>query len=405
MKPSVLLRAVVPLIGLCLTATAAAQTVTVNPNQKYQTVRGFGGMNGAEWINDLTPAQVDLAYGSGNGQIGLSILRMRIDPSSSGWSLQVPTAARVRALGGILFATPWSPPAYMKSNNSLVKGGKLLSTSYAAYTTHLLDFANYLSARNAPLYAISLQNEPDWHPDYESADWNGSDFVNYLNAEGGKFGALKVIVGESVGFTFSITDPVLNNAKASQATSIVAGHLYGAQPKDYALARSKGKQVWMTEHYTDTSDGNAWPSALGVASELHQSMVANYNAYIWWYIRRSYGLISEGGSVSKRGYVMSQFARFVRPGSIRIGATEHPYADVSTTAYRTPDNKIVVVAVNTGTAHQRLDLTVPAGAATQFVKYTTSSSLNAGYAGAYTVSGGKTSLYIDPQSIATLVGQ
>ena len=379
MKPSVLLRAVVPLIGLCLTATAAAQTVTVNPNQTYQTVRGFGGMNGAGWINNLTPAQVDLAYGSGNGQIGLSILRMRIDPSSSGWSLQVPTAARVRALGGILFATPWSPPAYMKSNKSLVKGGKLLSTSYAAYTTHLLDFANYLSARNAPLYAISLQNEPDWHPDYESADWNGSDFVNYLNAEGGKFGALKVIVGESVGFTFSITDPVLNNAKASQATSIVAGHLYGAQPKDYALARSKGKQVWMTEHYTDT--------------------------YIWWYIRRSYGLISEGGSVSKRGYVMSQFARFVRPGSVRIGATEHPYADVSTTAYRTPDNKIVVVAVNTGTAHQRLDLTVPAGAATQFVKYTTSSSLNAGYAGAYTVSGGKTSLYIDPQSIATLVGQ
>lgn len=86
-------------------------TVTVNPNQTYQTVRGFGGMNGAGWINDLTPAQVDLAYGSGNGQIGLSILRMRIDPSSSGWSLQVPTAARVRALGGILFATPWSPPA------------------------------------------------------------------------------------------------------------------------------------------------------------------------------------------------------------------------------------------------------------------------------------------------------
>ena len=116
-------------------------------------------------------------------------------------------------------------------------------------------------------------------------------------------------------------------------------------------------------------------------------------------------MISEGGSVSKRGYVKSQFARFVRPGSVRIGATEHPYADVSTTAYRTPDNKIVVVAVNTGTAHQRLDLTVPAGAATQFVKYTTSSSLNAGYAGAYTVSGGKTSLYIDPQSIATLVGQ
>lgn len=66
-------------------------------------------------------------------------------------------------------------------------------------------------------------NEPDWHPDYESADWSGSDFLNYLVSEGSKFGSLKVIVGESVGFNFSITDPVLNNATANQATSIVAG--------------------------------------------------------------------------------------------------------------------------------------------------------------------------------------
>lgn len=101
-------------------------------------------MNGAGWINDLTPAQVDLAYGSGNGQIGLSILRMRIDPSSSGWATQVPTATRVHALGGLVFATPWTPPAYMKSNNSLVNGGKLLTNYYGAYTQHLLDFANYI---------------------------------------------------------------------------------------------------------------------------------------------------------------------------------------------------------------------------------------------------------------------
>lgn len=223
-------------------------------------------------------------------------------------------------------------------------------------------------------------------------------------SQGSKFGSLKVIVGESVGFNFSITDPVLNNATANQATSIVAGHLYGAVPRDYALARSKGKQIWMTEHYTDNTDGNAWPSALGVASELHASMAANFNAYIWWYIRRSYGLISENGAVSKRGYAMSQFARFVRPGSVRVGATEHPYSDVSVTAYRTPDNKLVVVAVNTGTGHQRLDLTLPSGTATQFAKYSTSSTLNVGFGGNYSVVNGKTSLYVDPQSVATLVG-
>lgn len=94
----------------------------------------------------------------------------------------------------------------MKSNNSLTNGGKLLPNYYGAYTKYLLDFANYMSGKGAPLYAISLQNEPDWHPNYESAGWNGSDFVNYLVSEGSKFGGLKVIVGESVGFNFSITD-------------------------------------------------------------------------------------------------------------------------------------------------------------------------------------------------------
>lgn len=237
-KPLSMLRALTCAMAVLVAGQAAAQTVTITPTQTYQTVRGFGGMNGAGWINDLTPAQVDLAYGSGTGQIGLSILRMRIDPSSSGWATQVPTATRVHALGGLVFATPWTPPAYMKSNNSLVNGGKLLTNYYGAYTQHLLDFANYMSGKGAPLYAISLQNEPDWHPDYESADWSGSDFVNYLVSEGSKFGSLKVIVGESVGFNFSITDPVLNNATANQATSIVAGHLYGAVPRDYALARS-----------------------------------------------------------------------------------------------------------------------------------------------------------------------
>ncbi len=142
-----MLRALTCAMAVLLAGHAAAQTVTITPTQTYQTVRGFGGMNGAGWINDLTPAQVDLAYGSGTGQIGLSILRMRIDPSSSGWATQVPTATRVHALGGLVFATPWTPPAYMKSNNSLTNGGKLLTNYYGAYTQHLLDFANYMSGK------------------------------------------------------------------------------------------------------------------------------------------------------------------------------------------------------------------------------------------------------------------
>ena len=71
-------------LALALPAVpAAAQAVSINPNTSYQTIRGFGGHNGAGWIADLTAAQIDAAFGTGTGQIGLSIMRMRIDPSSS----------------------------------------------------------------------------------------------------------------------------------------------------------------------------------------------------------------------------------------------------------------------------------------------------------------------------------
>ncbi|MCW1777681.1 hypothetical protein NB693_25710 [Pantoea ananatis] len=282
---------------------------------------------------------------------------------------------RARAHGAVLLATPWSAPAYMKSNNNLNNGGKLLPP----YAKHLLDFTAYMDSKGAPIYALAARL-PQFHQ------------------RAGR--EVQLLAAESLGFNTALTDPVLNSS-AAQYLSIVGGHLYGVQPKDYPLARSKGKQLWMTEHYTDNTDntdGNAWPSALGVGSELHNSMLANYSGYIWWYIRRSYGLIAENGTVSKRGYVMSQYARFVRPGSVRIGATAAPYNDVAVSAYKTAGGKLVLVAVNTGTQHRQITVRVPAGSATAFTKYSTSSSLNVGYGGKYSVASGQTVVYVDPQA-------
>lgn len=388
-------------------AQTLAQSVTINAATEYQTVTGFGGMNGVGWIGDLTATQTETAFGSGEGQLGLSIMRMRIDPNANSWNIQVPTAVRARQLGAKLLATPWSPPAYMKSNNSLINGGKLKTEYYADYATHLLNFVDYMSRNGAPLYTVSVQNEPDWHPDYESCDWTGDEFASFLSAQGSRFGSsIKVTVGEAVGFAKKYTDPVLNSATAEPHADIIAGHLYGAVPQDYPLARSKGKEVWMTEHYTESqNDADVWPLALDVGTELHRSMVANFNAYIWWYIRRSYGLIKENSQVSKRGHIMAQYARFVRPGFKRIGATEKPYSDVAVTAYKGPDNKIVLVVVNTGSATRSLNLALQNISVANLVKYSTSASLNVGYGGTTKLMNGAATVYVEPQSIATFVSE
>lgn len=399
-------RAASALVVLATFATcAAAQTVAINPSTTYQTIRGFGGFSGAGWAAELTSAQVDAAFGTGTGQIGLSIMRIRIDPDPGKWSTQLASAQLAKAKGAILFATPWTPPASMKTNNSL-DSGRLSPSHYGDYATHLLNFASTMQAGGAALYGISIQNEPDYDPGtYESCLWNATEFIDFLSGHGARFGSYKVIAPESFNFSKTLTDPILNSAAAAPQFDIVAGHLYGVSPSDYPLARSKGKELWMTEHYTDsTSDANDWAKAMPVALELHNSMVANYSAYVWWYIRRSYGLLTEDGSVSKRGYIMSQFAKYVRPGAVRIAATEKPYGDVYVTAYRTSAGKLVVVAVNNGTSQRQLQLNV-GGAAAGFTKYRTTAADNDGYAGQYTVTGGVATAYIDPGSVNTFVGQ
>jgi O-glycosyl hydrolase len=249
---------------------------------------------------------------------------MRIDSSSTAWKTQLPAAQLAKAKGATLFATPWSPPAYMKTSGSLIHGS-LIPTYYPDCATHFLNFAAYMRANGAEMYGMSMQNEPDFDPTYEGCQWTSAQFIDFLKSQGPQFTSVKLMAPESYAFKKTLSDAILNDAGAAAQFAIVAGHLYGATPSDYPLAHSKAKELWMTEHYIDsTASANDWPKALPLAVELHKSMTANYSAYVWWYIRRSYGLITEDGLVSKRGHILSQYAKYVRPGYQRIGATETP---------------------------------------------------------------------------------
>jgi glucuronoarabinoxylan endo-1,4-beta-xylanase len=127
----------------------------------------------------------------------------------------------------------------------------------------------------------------------------------------------------------------------------------------------------MTEHLLVNTD---WPGALGTAKEISDCMNANMNAYIWWYIRRSYGPIDENSNVTKRGYVMSQYARFVRPGFYRVSATANPQTKVDVTAYKNGP-KVVIVVVNSSSSISQT-FTIPNGTVTTFTPYVTSSTKN-----------------------------
>jgi glucuronoarabinoxylan endo-1,4-beta-xylanase len=385
--------------------SASDGDVNVDLAIEHQAISGFGGINVPGWIPDLTPEQVDTAFGNGPGQIGMSILRVRIPYDPLQFGLEVPAAARASLLGAKVIASPWTPPPSLKTNQDIV-GGELERAAYGAYADHLLGFRDFMEANGVPIYAVSVQNEPDVRVTYESCDWTAEQILEWVVEQGPKFADTQLIAAESFNFNRTMTDPILNDPAAAAEVDIIGGHIYGNGLFDYPLAREKGKEVWMTEHYTSSNiDANAWPQALAVGTEIHRSMAANFSAYIWWYIRRFYGPITEDGLVSKRGYMMAQYSKFIRPGDVRIGATQPANAAVQVTAYENDADQVVIVAVNSSEQPQAIDIDVFNGCVDSFSTFTTSATKNVEEGDPVFLTDGRGSVSVDGQSVTTFVSQ
>ena len=374
-----------------------AQESTIDFGALEQKISGFGGVNMPDWIDNMTGDQLNTAFGNGEGQLGLSILRIKVPMYREDWEQVVPAALQARNLGAIVLASPWSPPSYMKSNQSEI-GGYLLPEYYGDFATHLADFYQFMLSRGVELYAISLQNEPDVHVGYESCDWTSDQFRAFLKG----YGAIiptRVVVAESFNFTRGVTDPILNDPEAAAQVDIVGGHLYGGGLYSYPLAMNKGKEVWMTEHL---DLGEYWRDSLATGKEIHDCMVSNFNAYIWWYIRRFYGLIDDNSDVTKRGYVVSHFSRFIRPGYYRVDADGSPVTGVSVSAYRDFDTA-VIVAINQTSQNQVITFSMSGGEVASFDRYETTATENVSYLGSIQA-GGTFQLTLPANSITTLDG-
>ncbi len=320
-------------------------------------MRGFGGINLPEWVgSDMTSAQVQKAFGNGNDELGFTILRVFINDDKNQWNKAVPTAKAAQKLGATVFASPWNPPASIRQNGSGgASGGKyrVKKDSYAAYATHLNDYCKYMKEQGIELRSVSVQNEPDWSSEWTG--WSSTETTDFLANYADKIDCCGVMSPE----TFQYTNKdyyknILNNAKAMANTALFGTHFYGTQRSqmDFPELEKSGKDIWMTEVYVPNSNANSadnWPEAVQVAINMHNGIVVgNLNAYIWWYIRRNYGPMKEDGNISKRGYCMAQFSKWVRPGDVRIDATESPQSNVYISAFKHEDSQIVIVATNSG---------------------------------------------------------
>lgn len=361
---------------------ASASDAVINLSTKYQEIQGYGGMNHPSWAGDLTASQRETAFGNSTNQLGFSVLRIFIDSDSNNWYKEVATAKAAVAKGAIVFATPWNPPSNLCetfNHNGDTKAKRLRHDKYAQYANHLNNFVNYMKNNGVNLYAISMANEPDYGHDWTW--WTSSEIVTFLKYYAGSINC-RLIAPESFSYNKNIMEPILNDSQALANVDIMGTHLYGTQYKNFAWPlfqqKGAGKQLWMTEVYYPNSDANSadrWPEALGVSEHIHNAMINNMQTYVWWYIRRSYSPMKEDGTISKRGYCMAQYSKFIRRGYRRVAATANPNNGVYVSAY-TGDGKAVIVAINKGSSSISQKFTVNGQSISSVDRYRTSSNEN-----------------------------
>jgi glucuronoarabinoxylan endo-1,4-beta-xylanase len=312
---------------------------------KHQFVRGFGGMINA-WgapCPDVTTQDADMLFNP--DKLGLNILRMIIYPepledimnglvyTSVDNSDLFDIGKVVNKYGGIIIGCPWTPPDGYKLDN-----GHLNPEHYMDMGRHLVTWVQKMEAGmggNNKIFAISSQNEPD----------NNSTWCIYTKEENRDFVKqvfpwvkqqiphVMLFPGEWTDFNEENYMPIVNDPAALAAVDGFAGHFYGgsvAQRKSQLIAT--GKEIWMTEHLRNTNSNKVydptWAAVWNFADDFHNCMINDYNAYVYWYAKRFYGLIgdSEAGVTNQRdgqpqlrGLLMSHYSKYAA-GKYRYNA-------------------------------------------------------------------------------------
>ncbi|WP_397351760.1 carbohydrate-binding protein [Paenibacillus xylanexedens] len=350
-----------------------------------------------------------------NGSLALSNVPFEATGSGSTWkdkSIQVPMVNGTSTLKLVTTGTggPNIDNINVTAYTQITQAKRLKYDKYEAYAQYLNEFDTFMKNNGVNLYAISVQNEPDYAHDWTW--WSPEEMLRFMKENAGSINN-RVIAPESFSYVKNMSDPILNDPQALANMDILGAHTYGTQYSDfpYPLFEQKGagKELWMTEVYypnSETNSADRWPEALGVAEHMYNAMVeGNFQTYVWWYIRRHYGPIKEDGTISKRGYSMAHYSKFVRPGDVRVDATKNPANGVFVSAYKGADNKIVIVAINKNTSSVNQRFTVQNGTASAVSSWVTDSTRNLAAGSALQISGNGFSADLPAQSVTTFVVQ
>lgn len=290
----------------------------------------------------------------------------------------------MKAAGGKLnlFASPWSPPGWMKDNNEMLHGGKLMPGYYNSWARYFTKFIKAYRNAGVPVWGITIQNEPMAKQRWESCIYTAEeerDFLkNHLGPVMTKEGLsdIKIIVWDhNRDLMYQRAQTYFNDPQTAKYIWGLGFHWYedwsGGTPMYDNVRRVHeafpDKNIFFTEGCAESFDVNRY-NAWSLGEEYARSMITDFNngmvGFTDWNI-----LLDETGGPNhvqnfcfapihgdtKTGklvytnayYYIGHFSKFIRPGAKRIAATASR-SQLLTTAFKNSDGKVVVIVMNQG---------------------------------------------------------
>ena len=381
----------------------AMRTVRIYRDRKYQTIRGFGGAftQASGYSYGLLPKNRQESFAADYFSAdGLNYNLGRVHINSCDFALGnyaylqsaddpidafdisidekyiLPLIKEASKYGEIeLLATPWSPPAYMKTNGEMNHGGRLIGEFYGKWAEYMVRFVQEFKKRGANITMISVQNEPaavqTWDSCIYDAEEEGRFAASFLGPALEKAGMtdVKIFVWDhNKEILYDRAKGAMSVENADKYISGFAFHWYTGDHFDAVRITKEafpGKELIFTEgcvEYSRFADSGE----IGKAEMYAHDMLGNLNAGATGIIDWNLLLDHKGGpnhvgnfcaapvmcnedfsDYEKRlsYYYIGHFSRYIAKGA-RVLASSRFTGDIEAAAFEDPDGSIVTVLLN-----------------------------------------------------------
>jgi glucosylceramidase len=286
-----------------------------------------------------------------------------------------------------LLASPWSPPAWMKTNGRMDDGGRLKPECRQAWAQCFVRFIRAYAAEGVPIWGVTVQNEPMARQRWESCLYSAEEERDFVRDHLGPalrdagLADVKIVIWDhNRDLMFERARVVYADAEAAAFVWGTGFHWYGAEDFDRVQQVHDAwpdKQLLFTE---GCQEGGPHIGSWEVAERYARNIINDLNRWTVGWIDWNLLLDERGGpnhvdnhcsapilADTARGALMHQsaywvlghFARFIQPGAQRVSSTSA--LEIDTTAFANPDGSTVVIASNRHEAALRLGLSVDGG--------------------------------------------